>query len=459
MLPHILKCVSLVILGWSGTVAASVQDSIDGCIPDSVLFGGNTKWWYPGEPLNWARPGLLDSLLNQNLDGFNLTVESPRIPGYNKVIRYIRFGPKDEVMYVEGDCRFISYDPINRVNHSSSIVVGHTYYASPFWWNGSLHFQNGFSNWHVHDHQLWHSRETGELHQTKLPQGPDQIGFAAVHASDSGLYFTRIDNDLELKREGQGVYFLHHGRHAWEYLGVLNPVFGSEFTRYVLDTKSYWVFRTKTTLLLRRKSDGYGAMIATDFGLWNRLTRSKAYIERGTAWRDNSLFLWQGPELDSINLDTLAVGAQWLPFFIPSAESDQENRNTTEQPLPPWLVGLLGFSIAVMIMLWRQNDKFRKSSALTIVASDELPPLSMETRNLLTYSGQNLNSAAFDAACGIGNVDSPETKRSRRSNIIKMVNAECMARFGAPLIHRERLPTDKRVIVYRIHTFESVDGA
>jgi len=455
MLPHIVPGLLLLFLVGGSCGTSSGQETVGDCIPDSVLFDGNARWWYPGEPLTWARPGLLDSLIGMGLDGFQLSVESPRVPKYSKLIRYFNFGPDAEVLFVEGDCRFITYDPVSKTNHSSSIVVGHTYFSFPFWWNGALHFQNGFSNWHVHDHQLWHSRETGEMHQTKLPKSPNQIGFSAVHECDSGLFFTRIDNDFELKQEGQEVYFMHHRRHQWEYLGTLNPVFGNEFSRSVIETKSYWVFSTNTTLLLRRKSDGRGAVIPSAFVAQRNSSESNSISNRGMGWRENTLMNWVGNEVDSVNLDVLAREAQWMPFLIPGTAPRRLDNNPST--LPWWAIVLLSISTALLFILGYQNNQLKKKRTLTIVTSDEMPPLSEETRKLLNFCGQNLDSDDFDSVCGIANVGSPETKRSRRSNIIKMVNAECMARFGAPLIHRERLPSDKRVIIYRMHTFEGID--
>ena len=47
-------------------------------------------------------------------------------------------------------------------------------------------------------------------------------------------------------------------------------------------------------------------------------------------------------------------------------------------------------------------------------------------------------------------VESPETRRSRRSRFIQLVNAEAQARFGRDLVVRVRSKEDKRIMLYHV---------
>ena len=65
---------------------------------------------------------------------------------------------------------------------------------------------------------------------------------------------------------------------------------------------------------------------------------------------------------------------------------------------------------------------------------------------MLVHSGRRMGSDAFDQVIGLDQVESPETRRSRRSRFIQLVNAEAQARFGRDLVVRVRSKEDKRVI-------------
>ena len=69
---------------------------------------------------------------------------------------------------------------------------------------------------------------------------------------------------------------------------------------------------------------------------------------------------------------------------------------------------------------------------------------------MLVHCGRRMASEEFDRIIGLEGVDSPETRRSRRSRFIQLVNAEAQARFGRNLIERVRSETDKRVMLYEV---------
>ena len=90
---------------------------------DSLKHIDNPRWWYPGEPITWAPDGVLDSLFAMELDGFLVFSESPRSKNYNKAIAFSRSPEGREALFIQGDCRYISYDR-GRTNSSHSIVNG-----------------------------------------------------------------------------------------------------------------------------------------------------------------------------------------------------------------------------------------------------------------------------------------------------------------------------------------------
>ena len=68
-----------------------------------------------------------------------------------------------------------------------------------------------------------------------------------------------------------------------------------------------------------------------------------------------------------------------------------------------------------------------------------------------------MSTQELDVVLGLESVQSDETKRSKRSRLIQLLNAESNARFGVSVIQRTRSDSDKRVIIYRIASFDSKD--
>lgn len=420
------------------------------CIPEQELFGENPKWWYPGEPLEWAPEGLIDSLLGLSLDGFSLVVESPRLQGYLKTVHYRRFSPEMEVMYVDGDCRYISYNPRSRSNDSRSIVVGHNYGAHVFCKDGTLFFQNGKSNWYIHSQRLWHSRGSGEIHQKRIPSPDFPAERATVHSCDSGLFF--IQNDVESTSDKQSVHFYHHDSERWSSLGRLNPDVSGLLEGRSYELEDYWLFMTESAVILRRKSDGMAAQLAseTKVKMKQDFERTGTLAGRAIVWKGNRMSFSFGSKWEDIDADSLAHKAHWKPMVVPTPV------NAEIAPEFPWDWGwrtaLVFFLLNCVLLILLRRKPTQKWTIAESDAESEQPSRSVSnsTRILMDFMGETLDSDRFDQAIGLMGVDSPETRRSRRSQIVKMVNAETRGRFGMDLILRERLESDRRIMMYRI---------
>ena len=82
---------------------------------------------------------------------------------------------------------------------------------------------------------------------------------------------------------------------------------------------------------------------------------------------------------------------------------------------------------------------------------------SAELSKVIRHGGSNMSTQELDVVLGLESVQSDETKRSKRSRLIQLLNAESNARFGVSVIQRTRSDSDKRVIIYRIASFDSKD--
>ena len=77
---------------------------------------------------------------------------------------------------------------------------------------------------------------------------------------------------------------------------------------------------------------------------------------------------------------------------------------------------------------------------------------------MLLHSGRQMGADAFDQIIDLDKIESPETRRSRRSRYIQLVNAEAQARFGRNLIERVRSTEDKRIMLYKIVRLDQEEG-
>lgn len=436
---------------WAFSVSsgADAQSVAPDCIPDSTLFGSNPKWWYPGEPLSWAEEGLIDSLLSLDLDFFSLFVESPRMPGYRKDIVYQKFNEELEVLYITGDCRFISYEPLQRINHSKSILVGHTFGSRVFEHQGDLNFQNGQTHWHKHDQRLWHSKVTGEMHIKHLPKPPFSANSSSVFTSDSGLFFVEEGRGLNAKH--RAVHFFHHDNERWMELGVINSEFNMSKVSFYreFDLLDYQVFLSESSWLLRRKSDGLAALIPSDFRVWMEQELSDDNLHEGRilAFSGNTMSCRIGEDWKTLDVDSLAQSGNWRPLIVPA-------------PRMPISLSSLGFEwgwipsfllVLASIVFGIKLRKRQVRPAIVLSADNEGGiPLSEPFRTLLGLQGGSFSADEFDVVLVLHQVASPETRRSKRSSLIKLVNAESRAMFGSDLVIRERMEVDRRLVTYRI---------
>ncbi|MCM0060538.1 MAG: hypothetical protein NBV57_06745 [Algoriphagus sp.] len=118
-----------------------------------------------------------------------------------------------------------------------------------------------------------------------------------------------------------------------------------------------------------------------------------------------------------------------------------------------------GIPIVFLLALWLgiQIQKSRNTKAKSQLDSVEED---VETENeeilqhLLLQNGEKLSTEEFDVLLGIHEIANFDSKRIKRSRLIKSINKQHEEKKGFPLITRIKNPEDKRFVFYRIN-FES----
>ena len=421
---------------------------------DSLKHIDNPRWWYPGEPLQWATPGLLDSLFQEEFDGFFIYTESPRAQNYFKTIAFSRAPTGEEALFIIGDCRYISYDR-GTTNASKSIVNGHTHYSCHYWRDGVLYFQNGHANWMRHGQRLYHSRETQQMERHDTAPPPSGIEVSAILPTKDGSLFLAPVSETMTDPDVIPAYLLPHGSSEFEWRGSVNPSIGEVSPMLkVFDLKDYFTYRNGSSMTVIRKSDL--SFVNVPSGLASQMeAQTPGVAERSwTSWRGNTLYksMDNGRTVEVEDVEALVLGASWSPLILPANPPNTAGEEGAIQDGWGWTLAFVMFGAFSVLLIDRRSHRIRTRFIPVKQTESGMAPvtLSMETEIMLAHCGRRLASEEFDQIIGLEGVDSPETRRSRRSRHIQLVNAEAQARFGRDLVVRERSEEDKRVMLYQI---------
>ncbi|MBK12237.1 MAG: hypothetical protein CL849_01760 [Crocinitomicaceae bacterium] len=449
---------SLLLASPTALLSAEVQEGAsDGnqCIPDSTLFHKNARWWYPGEPLKWANPTLLDSLLKEDFDAFSILTESPRNQTVRRRIHCMRSPEGKSALFIVGDQRYITYDLETLENASISNVVGHSDGAIAYWYDSTLYFQNGRANWFLHAQRLFHSQQTWEMEQSQTNAPPAGAEHAFVFVLDSASYFIMLNGDLEFMQEPTRVISLPHGGMDWIPLGKLNPSITRLRSRTVpWHLRDYVVAMHSGSALIIRNSDlqfklvpsRIAATIQSEFGDGN--VPPNLWL----GWKGDSLIYSSSSKQIVEVVTDIAQGGKWAPLILPADFPTESSKGDQDKELWAWLLASV-MTVAFVVLLLDRALRGQKTMFIPVAPSEEKMArvaISKETQVMLLHSGRQMGADAFDHIIDLDKVESPETRRSRRSRYIQLVNAEAQARFGRNLIERVRSTEDKRIMMYKI---------
>ena len=416
----------------------------------------NPRWWKPGEPLTWAPPGVLDSLFTQGWQGFKYVVESPRSEGYRKSLIYTESTGGKSALFVEGDLRYISYDQ-GRSNASRSIVNGHTFFSTSYWRDGLLYFQNGHANWLKHSQRLYHSMETLQMEQYRTAEPPPLLEDAMVFPLDSGCLF--LSPGWTESGPEMAAHFLAHSGQDFEWLGAGDAHLLKLVPKVqVVALEDYLVWRSGSSLKVIRKAD---LMLTEVPSPWSSFIGAEYHVQRSMgagslrAWRGNVLFASFGENrVVEEDVDAAVLEATWSPLIDRTVPQPEPIDVAGGSPLSAWgwTIALITFGAFLVLLFDKMAGPSPKPRLVSLKSAEDgaLMTLSEESSALLDFAGQTINGDTLDRVLGVDDIASPETRRSRRSRALQLVNAEAQARFGHNLVHRVKSPEDKRVVLYHI---------
>ncbi len=123
----------------------------------------------------------------------------------------------------------------------------------------------------------------------------------------------------------------------------------------------------------------------------------------------------------------------------------------------------VGLPILIIFTFWLgiQIQKRKNPSLQSVMDFDKELEIEVEDdesteilQKLLAHDGEKLSTEAFDMLLGIHQISNFDSKRIKRSRLIKSINKQYLDKKGFPLITRIKNPEDKRFVFYKI-TFEN----
>lgn len=159
-------------------------------------------------------------------------------------------------------------------------------------------------------------------------------------------------------------------------------------------------------------------------------------------------------DLDSIRSQSREIGQVVL------LDAPEKTSNASLLSALPWI----GFPIVFLLALWLgiQLQKRKNTAVQTSLHSDTETEGEQESeeenaeilQRLLLHNGKKLNTEEFDSVLGIHETTNFDSKRIKRSRLIKSINKQSEEKNGFPLLTRIKNSQDKRFVVYKI-TFEN----
>lgn len=168
--------------------------------------------------------------------------------------------------------------------------------------------------------------------------------------------------------------------------------------------------------------------------------------------------LFEGKEA-MIDLDIIRSQSREIGQVI-VLDTPNKTSNASLLSLIPWI----GFPIVFLIALWlgiqvqKRKNKADQSSLNSDSETDGEQESEEENaeilQQLLRHNGKKLSTEEFDTVLGIHEITNFDSKRIKRSRLIKSINKQQEEKNGFPLITRIKNSEDKRFIFYKI-TFEN----
>lgn len=381
------------------------------------------------------------------------------------------YNPKSQKLKVFVHCSFDFYSIVDGelIKDYKFSNRGYTCGSHLFEKNDSYHIISGRGLWNYHVDLMefdsipgsWEFTATTNQPLDYFPIGVYQNskGIATIFGDYNNPRIPRLENELN-------GYFLDFEKKSWQPLRVdikefnLGQLAHDNESRFY-ESQDYSLNITTTQLprigwylwILFEKETG---KIYRYEGTTNTEIFLSPYVEvignKVTYFDLDPNSVTEGTEV-TLDLDEIRKKSREIGQVV--LLDNQENTGiTTLTTILPWIGVPLLFLLALWMGIQLQKRKY-KNHQVTLPTDPELEQEPEDESHeillkLKVHDGEKLNTEDFDSILGIHEITNFDSKRIKRSRLIKSLNKNYREKNGIELITRIKNPEDKRFVFYKI---------
>ena len=346
---------------------------------------------------------------------------------------------------------------------------GYTCGSSLFFQNNSFQLVGGKGFWTNHMDLLRFDSTKGSWEFTQTKNQPlDYFPIGTFHSQKGAfsLFGEYINPRISrLEKEPFGFY-LDYAKKAWQPVSIETEGFNlseimQRFSSHLYETEDFAFIISNTQLpslgwniwVIIEKESGKIFLFEgnKDFELayspFREIIGNQIHYfdyDEGSVTEGKEVLI----DLDSLRSQSREVGQ--LTLLDPQTKTE----TTSLFPLALWI----GFPAVLLLGFWmgRQLQNKKKGSTSTSL-EEEIEEEDLEVENaeilqkLLLHNGEKLSTEEFDTVLGIHEITNFDSKRIKRSRLIKSLNKRYEKKNGFPLITRIKNQDDKRFVFYKIN--------
>jgi hypothetical protein len=352
---------------------------------------------------------------------------------------------------------------------------GYTCGSSLFFQNNTYHILGGKGFWMNHMDLMQFDSINGSWEFIQIKNQPqDYFPTGIIHAKKGAYALFGEYNDPRiprLEKEPFG-YFLDYAKKTWQPISVETEGFNlSEIIRnnpsYLYETEDYGFIVSNTQLpslgwniwVLVEKDSGKLFVFEGNKNFELVFSPFKEVIGNQIRYFDYKVA--SATEGKEVRIDLDSIRSKSREFGQLTLLEPKEETST----FPTFTSFIwIGFPFVFFFALWMgiQIQKRKNAKKPEVQTSEKDADFEQENEDdseallqqLLGYDGEKLSTEAFDVLLGIDQITNFDSKRIKRSRLIKSINKNYEEKKGYPLITRIKNPEDKRFVFYKI-SFES----
>lgn len=314
------------------------------------------------------------------------------------------------------------------VNKSKSIYHGYNFRSKKFTFEGIVHCYGGYGFWREHGDLIFFDPSRGEWESKVLAYISD-VGNNVSFITDSILNVINPisrNQHVDQNEKREGLYQINLRTHQINVKPLDQKLKALKFATRI-ETENLYMPSHNPLQLIHKKNLTYKMSDLT-------------YLKELYKYNHHDLYIIKGDTLLILNrnLDLPFVAYNLLDIFN---ELPTEARSIflNSRSSLPFVAAISVFMILGAWIFMRKRNAIKRFEFTHPIIS-----------KLLQHSGGKLSQEELDKIFEIETIHSPDTLKSRRSNLFKEINSQYSSKTGKELIIRIPDPLDKRKYLYHI---------